>query len=524
MMGDDLWVQENGNGADVETLHPDDVMALVSASRLLMARALQGQTAYHGDRDYYEVLGYPEAIDASTYAQRYSRQDIASRVIDLPAIDSWKNPPPIVDGKDDSDRDPTEFETAWEELDKRMKVWNVLSRADRLSGIGRFGIIILGMRDGAEDMAGEVSLDETRAFGPKGLLYMRPLSEEHVEIKTIEKDHQSERFGLPTMYHVTLEEEEGTDIGSFDIHWTRVLHLAENKLDSMIYGRPRLQSVFNRLDDLMKVVGGTSEATWLNMRPGIGVGPEDGYKWEDTDAKKREWLEEIWRYAHDPLRIMRMVGLKATPLGTAQIMDPAPPFEVLIALISAATGIPQRVLMGTAKGELASAREDTRQWASFISNRQKTYAEPEVLRPFITRMIKYGVLPLPAMGLDGYNVGTMNQDGVWSWPSIIELAVDEENDAMKAKAQAAQALMDPLEQTLPITLEEQRELLGYPTENTLVEPLLPEGFPEIPGLDLEDTETLSLYKTALQRYRAGEVTSDQIVELFQAARERGVIE
>ena len=92
-----------------------------------------GQTAFEGARNYYRVLGYQEgAIDYERYLQRYERQDIAARVIDLPAQDSWKRPPDVTEhGNKD-----TVFTKAWDELVSRLGVWGKLMRADKLSGIG----------------------------------------------------------------------------------------------------------------------------------------------------------------------------------------------------------------------------------------------------------------------------------------------------------------------------------------------------------------------------------------------------
>ncbi len=236
------------------------------------------------------------------------------------------------------------------------------------------------------------------------------------------------------------------------------------------------------------------------MRPGVAVGPEEGYDWQDTDDAKEAWLEEIKRYAHDPLRMLRLVGMKTQSLGTPEIMDPGGPFEAIIALISAATSIPQRKLMGSAQGELSASKEDTRQWASFIASRQTNYAEPEVLCLFIDRLIWYGALPVPP---DGYDVGSLNPDGSRSWPSIIEMSEEERAKATSDKANAVKALTDPVTMALPLTIDEQRELLGYPSKETLEEEST---------LAVNQEPMVEIMSTAIANYRAGSIEADQLAE------------
>jgi hypothetical protein len=462
-----------------------DLQLVINAvSRLTMARVLQGQTAYKGDRDYYQVLGYPASIGIEDYVQRYERQDIASRIVDLPAIDSFKEPPKL----SEADVEETPFVQEFNRLDARLKVWNTLTRADRLSGIGRFGIILIGFKDG-RTMVESVNADEIQ--GEKSILYLRPLSEVFVKVKTIDRNSQSPRFGLPEVYSVELDDNRG----SRPVHWSRVIHLAENKLDNEVFGVPRLRSVFNLLDDKIKAGGGTAEATWLNMRPGTAITTKDDWNLEDTTDARNDFLAEVDRYAHDPLRFLRLEGVEATPIGTSEVANPTGIHDVIIADIAAATGIPQRVLVGSAGGELSAAKEDTRQWASTIANRQKNYAEPEVVRPFIDRLVGMGALPTPAGGPGAYSVGTLQPDGSYAWPSIIELDETEKAAATRDQAIAAKALADPTTGELPIDEDEARQILRLPPKE------------RTPQDELEDELTQAI----LNGRRNGRVTDEALI-------------
>lgn len=435
--------------------HEELVTFAALASRMALGRILGQQTAYEGQRQYDEVLGYPTNLVFDDYMRFYQRQDIAGRIVDLPAQDTWKQPPAVTE----NDETGTPFVRAWDELVKSASVWSMLSRADRLSGIGEYGVLVVGLKD--LDAAGNQKklkepVKQNAVSSVKDVLYLRPYSEGKADISKWEDDLTSRRYGLPLEYSVKLRENDAAT----PVHYTRVLHLADGKLDSEVIALPRLQRVVNRLHDLIKLVGGTAEATWLNMRPPMVIGPKEG--WQDN-LDEDDWIEAVRSLTHDLPRIMRAGGLEAQVVGTGQVLDPKGPFEVEMALLAAAAGIPQRVLIGSAGGELSAAKEDTRQWGGQITERQQNYAEPEVLRPFIDLMIWYGVLPMPQGGPDAYDVGTLDPStGVRLWPSIVQMDEGERAEITLKDAQAAKTLADPVTGQFPITDEEKRELLGYP--------------------------------------------------------------
>ena len=164
------------------------------SSRLQLSRSFGQHTAYAGARKYYDVLGYPYSISIQEYGQRYNRQDIAGRVVDLPAVDTWRKPPQVSEDGDTS----TDFAQAWESLTKErgLGVWGKLSRADRLSGIGEFGVLLMGLNDGQEDLSKPV--DDSKLNSIDDLLYLRPIPQGdargmRVRILEFDENPQSER-------------------------------------------------------------------------------------------------------------------------------------------------------------------------------------------------------------------------------------------------------------------------------------------------------------------------------------------
>jgi len=285
------------------------------------------------------------------------------------------------------------------------------------------------------------------------VLYLHPYSEGKVRIKSFDDDQNGERYGLPLFYEIKPYDEKDW----IAVHWSRVLHLAEGKGDSEVYGMPRLQRVFNRLDDIIKLVGGGAEATWLNMRPGTLLTDRDGY--DLTELTDADVEDEVERYAHDPLRFLYMQGMDAKQIGASEVVDPTGPFNVCLQLLAAASGIPQRVLVGSAQGELAAAEWDYKQWAGEIRYRQRSYVEPEIVRPFIDRMVTFGVLPPPTE----YFLGELDEHGERSWPSLIDSTEEEEARILQARA-AGISQLSSIQPGDSITVEELREMMDLPVE------------------------------------------------------------
>ncbi|MDH5505754.1 MAG: DUF1073 domain-containing protein [Anaerolineae bacterium] len=440
------------------------VQASALVRRALMASQL-GQT-FGGDRDIYKVLGYKTEPQYGDFFDPYDRQDIAGRVVDLPAQDTWRRPPVLIDGEARSDGDGagvTPFLKAWSALVESRKVWHYFERLDRLAGIGRYGLLLVGLKGGAK------LSEPLGAQGEGDIIYLKPLGEGSVHTIALEQDSANERFGLPRSYKIKFEE-NGTPA---EVHHSRVLHVAEDLLDNEIYGRPRLLRVLNRLEDLQKIVGGGAEATWKVMRKGLVLSAKDGYQMpEEGTAELKAMLGEIEEYDHGLRRILRLAGVDAKEMG-ADVVDPTGLFEIIIALIAAAAKIPKRILIGSERGELASSQDEAN-WAGEIASRQTRFAEPVILRPFIDFCIGNKILPKPSA--HRYTV---------EWPSIFELS-----DLEKAQVAEKQAIAAEKYAAIPeyIPPGESRPLLGLPAESKVatVAELLDAEDQELDGLDQED--------------------------------------
>lgn len=360
--------------------------ALVSRAQL---SASLGQQTYGGDRDVYQALGYPTQVKFSDYASRYARQDIATAVIDRPVNLTWEGDIAIQESKKEAE---TPLEKSWKQLCIDLELKSKFIRIDKISGIGCYGILLLGLDDvkNPEGFAQQVKV------GARKLLYVKPYSEASAKIEMYEEDTKNPRYGKPLLYAITTNQADGSTSQSntmstqtIRVHYSRVIHIVDGLLENDVIGTPRLQSVFNRLIDLEKLVGGDAEMFWRGARPGYqGVVDKE---FQMTDETKEDMKDQIAEYEHNLRRILINEGVKLEAL-TQAMADPLNHVEIQIQMISAATGIPKRILTGTERGELSS-NQDSTEWKAWVKGRRKDHAETQIVRPFIERCILYGVLP-----------------------------------------------------------------------------------------------------------------------------------
>lgn len=355
-------------------------------------------TSFSGDRDYYAVLGYPRDLTLANYRAKFERDGLAARIVEFPVQETWRDTPTVKEGRDKEARDDTPFAMAWADWAQRLRVYHYCQRVDTLAGIGRYGVLLIGVADG-DDLAQEV----VRVRGPESIIYLRAYAEDAVAIAEYEDDVRSPRYGLPRIYELSLSDptalrSDALATRKVRVHWTRCVHVADGALENDVWGRPRLQRVYNWLDDILKLVGGSTEATWKLMRKGFAVTIDEDATLSEEDATAME--AQFDEYDHNLRRFLQLRGATVSDLGS-EVVDPTGPFDAVISLISAATGIPKRILLGSERGELAST-QDASSWAGRIASRQLNYAEPVILRPLIDRLVTWGALPRP--GQDGYTV------------------------------------------------------------------------------------------------------------------------
>jgi len=177
-----------------------------------------------------------------------------------------------------------------------------------------------------------------------------------------------------------------------------VIHVAENTRRSRSIGVPRLQPVINTLFDIEKVAGSSSEAFWRAVYQGLVFTTKDDYEIpSDGDASFSDLENQIDEFINDWSKYIFAEGLeKVTPI-KSDISSPKEHFTILISQASGETGIPQRILIGSERGELASEQDD-KNFADVIEVRRTKHAEPLFIRPFVDFCIKQRLIPPPNAG------------------------------------------------------------------------------------------------------------------------------
>jgi hypothetical protein len=309
-----------------------------------------------------------------------SRNGLADRTNSILPSESWSVKPLV---KESEDADATEFEKAWEKLVLDKDVYNYLYRADVLSGIGSFGVLLLGT-------PGKLN---TPLNSADELLYLKPFSEVSTSISSTEMNTASPRFGKPKMYEIsvnaTSEDPEPGDGIKLMVHYSRVIHLADNRKSSDIFGVPRLQTVYNYLLDIKKILGGSGEMFWKGGFPGYSFEVNNDADGADLDPASIK--EEMELYSQGLQRYLAISGVSAKSLAP-QVADPQNHVTTNVKAIAMALGIPYRIFLGTEEAALASS-QDKATWNTRIRKRQEGYLSPMVLRPFIDRLMEVGILP-----------------------------------------------------------------------------------------------------------------------------------
>jgi len=307
---------------------------------------------------------------------------LARRIVDAAPDACWMKQPVVVEDDTDSE---TPFESAWNILIDRLPVFNRLRTLDKMCGRGLFSVMLLGFDDGG------VLEKEVKEGSNPNLLFMRVYHPQKVSIIGWETNNTSERFGAPVMYQLKMTDRGGTEQEK-KVHWTRILHLADDVEEQEWTGEHRLHKVFNHILDIEKISGGGAEMFWRGGFPGMGF-EMDKDAGELTTSRKEEIDKELTTYMHGLSRFFKVRGIKATQFSPS-VANPKTHFMMQIQLISAATGIPARILLGSEEAQLAS-EQDTGNWLDRVTMRRTAFCEPMVLKQFIGLLVRSGTLPKP---------------------------------------------------------------------------------------------------------------------------------
>jgi hypothetical protein len=341
----------------------------------------------YNTRNYYETFGWDLAIPDQACWEMYYRGGIAKRIIHAYPTATWANPPVLTATKG--------WTSAWSKMVLELNIWSVLNRLDVLSRIGRYAILVIGTDDNTNLESPLVPGSATK------VTFLQPYSSRAAIISQWGNNPFNERFNMPVMYTInpSIANSEGggstgfggavPTMGSFRVHWSRVLHIAKGNLESNVYGTPELWAGWNYLTDLQKVVGGASESYWMTANRGIHADLDPDMSLDP--AGEAALASEVQSYTDGLQRFIRTRGVTVTNLGS-QVADPKGPYGTLIDLLSGTYSIPQRVLTGSESAHQAST-QDKATWAENIFYYRALTGNPTFILPLVQALMNMGVLP-----------------------------------------------------------------------------------------------------------------------------------
>jgi uncharacterized protein len=417
----------------VANKEPDNVYEAMAQEMVLNAMlSRQEWIKRHSDprRDVDAECRYPISIKAEDYSAMWRRFGIAKRVVNIESMESWQVKPEIYDSEES---DETEFEITFKKVNERHKLLAKMLKADCMSGIGRYGIMLLGINDGKKLSQPVAGVPKSGVFEEgmvvkapsngkaRKLLFVRVFDESMAKVSKWDNDPQSPRFGQPEMYTITLLSPDDLSSGDTDtaqpgtgedakVHWTRIVHFARNTTSSEVLGTPEMEDVFNHLLDLKKVLGAAAEGYWQAGFPGLSF--ETQKDLENVELDVPTMKKQAKKYMEGLQRFLLTQGMNVKTLAP-NVQDPLSQFETAIKAICTTKGIPYRIFMGTEEAKLAGD-EDKDSWKGRMTARRMDFVEPEIIRAVVDRLIMFGIIPVP-----------QNEEYTIYWPDMHEASEKE---------------------------------------------------------------------------------------------------
>jgi hypothetical protein len=374
--------------------------------------------SFNGKRDLYEVVGWKKELFFDDYLMMYERNGIAAAVVDIKADESWREFFVLHDGKTADDwQDDTPFLKAWLDLTERLDLQSKFHELDTALGIGRFAIMVIGVQ-GDNDYSKEL-----KQGGTKTISFIKVLDEGQITLSEPVSNVTDPRYGLPRLYRCTFEEGGA----SVPVHWTRVIHFKQGRGRSSVYGVPGLQKSFNSLMDLEKVSASSSEAFWQHIRRVLVLMAREGFATPAPGTPEYEKLQDkMDSLEHQMRQVVQLNNMDIEKLESTSI-DGKAQHDLIIEDVAGTNRIPQRILTGSERGELASS-QDILNMNNATAARQKKVCTPWA-RDAVKHFYVYGFIPAPSSGK--FQI---------EWNSLYQMTPEEKIDLGIKKAQFLEAI------------------------------------------------------------------------------------
>lgn len=438
----------------VTGLAPHANASVDSGMRQRMASAIAGGYDFADTlHNIYLDYGYPLNLQFFNFWNMYRRFGVARRVVELYPDQTWLDDPEVA-SKD------VAFVKELEKLNEKMGLWRRLKGLDTRQRIGRYAGMFMRVRDGLspdKPIAG-------RLAGLETLVDMVPLYESQLTVSTTEDDPKADDFGMPTMYQFNggaagnRNEKAGA---SFRIHPSRIVIASEDSDNSGIYGIPVLESIYNSLMDLRKVLGGGAEGFYKNAAQNIVFDLKDAASAKANSALLNKFNEQYDEFSQNrSRRAMWTPGMEAKTLDSTLVNPKDFALNPLID-ISAGANTPIALLMGNQTGRLAGD-QDSKGFLSQVQARRTDFGT-DMVKGTLDWLIKWGVLPAAKYTVE--------------WPDAMAPST-EEKLANTEKMATINKLQFESGGDVPFEGGELREMAGYE----------PDELPDLPDETLPDDD------------------------------------
>ena len=365
---------------------------------------LLGGSGENGDRDYLAELRYPRTVTVDTYRDWWENDGLANRVVGVYPDECWARDPEVYDTEETR---TTAFDRQFREAEQKLDLFANLRLADELSGIGGFGVILIGLAD-TDDLAKpaggiDANGDPTDPRPDVEPLYLTPLDQTLVRVRAWDTDPKSRRYGHPTYYDLRLHDPQPVAAGGVPftsttlpgqdvtVHWSRVVHVPSDvRSANKLCGFPRLQGVFHRVFDVRwKLAGGSAEMYWQGALPGYAFEENEG-EYDTQPIDKASLDQEFDLFLNRLQRYLAVQGGKVKSLAP-QVSDPTAHMLQQLLLICAAIKCPLRTFLGSEQGHLAG-ESDTTRWDNRVLGRCTRHCDRYLLRALVRRLQTLGAL------------------------------------------------------------------------------------------------------------------------------------
>lgn len=414
---------------------------------------------FEGDRQLFDVLGYEAELDIENHVAMYKRgPGIARGIVDKIVHDCWDPDLEVVES-DDTDVDETAFERQVKQfLDGEFTRLSPIARlraADRWARLLEFSVLVIGINDGnvvdGDPSSLSEPVDEASIDSLDQINYISPFDQRSVdwERTTLVDDPTDPRYQLPETYNIDFG-----DTGSHDVHHSRVIHVVENPDENELKSDEIYRPIFNRLQDLQKVLGGSAEMFWRAAYPGLVLQPPtdaDGVPMRFEDGGDGI-AEQIKQYRHNISRVHKVTG-SLEKLDTT-VASPVDQVAVAVEDISAHIDIPMSMIRGNETGERATS-EDRAMYHETAAGRRDQHCVPQLLSPLLERLIEWGLLPETESG-NGTSFSV-------EWPPLETESEADEAEVASTWANAIETISGGRPGTIA-SVEERRKRIGFDPE------------------------------------------------------------